>query len=252
MPTLLDSETTNNKIRDRDDLLNELRKYQANFKNRFDEAMKARKKLESQHKALKLEGHGSIHTVMVIEIAKSMHVMRTKLRKLQNERSRYEREEAAGSDAIKARAWQIKQYGKGEATTASLERRILEARANAELIRQKVGAEHPDFEAAAAIVKIAEQHLATVEKEYEGFGTGDDEHLPETIFVRKKAELDQSIKDLKRSLAEEQEQWTAHNREAIRLSNIQEEIKRLDIELEEIRASQRLGAELLLQLRGGG
>ena len=252
VPTLLDSETTNNKIRDRDDLLNELRKYQANFKNRFDEAMKARKKLESQHKALKLEGHGSIHAVMVIEIAKSMHVMRTKLRKLQNERSRYEREEAAGSDAIKARAWQIKQYGKGEATTASLERRILEARANAELIRQKVGAEHPDFEAAAAIVKIAEQHLATVEKEYEGFGTGDDEHLPETIFVRKKAELDQSIKDLKRSLAEEQEQWTAHNREAIRLSNIQEEIKRLDIELEEIRASQRLGAELLLQLRGGG
>ena len=243
-PTLLDPETS--KIQNRVDLSNELRRYQANFANRFDVAIAKRQKLDDEYDALRLAG-GNIHSVMVVEIAKSIQKMRTERAELQYERSRNERARAAGPNAVETRVWEIQRNEKKERTKA-LEMRILDANADAELLRQKVGAGHPDFKAAVATVKILKQHLATLEKANAEPGTGDDGIKPEVVFARKNAEIERRIKHLSRSIVEQDEQWKAHNQEAIKLSKIQRQIKRLDLELEEIRASQRLGKELILQL----
>ena len=209
-------------------------------------AIAKRQKLDDEYDALRLAG-GNIHSVMVVEIAKSIQKMRTERAELQYERSRNERARAAGPNAVETRVWEIQRNEKKERTKA-LEMRILEANADAELLRQKVGAGHPDFKAAVATVKILKQHLATLEKANAEPGTGDDGIKPEVVFARKNAEIERRIKHLSRSIVEQDEQWKAHNQEAIKLSKIQRQIKRLDLELEEIRASQRLGKELILQL----
>ena len=237
---------------DRDQFVEELRKYQENFKNRFEVTKTKRKELEKQHTALRVAGHGSVHAVMVVEIAKTMQAASTQLVRLQLEKAKNERAKAAGPDAVKARVLEIQPDGRRDALTAVTEAltaltvRLVEAKANTETLRQKLGAGHPDFESAKTIVKTIEQQLADL-KEHAKFAADEGGIQPEVIFARKNAEIEQEIKDLKLLIAEQDERWNAHNKEAIRLSKIQERMKRLDIELDEIRAAQRLGAELLMR-----
>jgi beta-lactamase regulating signal transducer with metallopeptidase domain len=243
-PTLLDSGAPS-KIHDRAVFINELRKYQENFKNRFAVTIAKRKKLQKQHFALRVQGLGSVHESMAVEIAKAMQSLRIQLGKLQNERAKNERAEDAGPDGVKHRVWEIKRNGKekNEEVVPALKMRLLEAKANAELLLQKFGTEHPKYEQATAVLKIVEQQLADIEAQADA----EDFIHPAVFMARRNAEIEQDIKDLTRMIAEQDEQWQAHNKMAIELSEIQQQIARLDEELADIRAAQRLGAELLLK-----
>jgi Ca-activated chloride channel family protein len=242
---------------DKSEFVNELRKYEANFKNRFEVANAKRKELEKNYNALELSDGSNIHSMMVTELAKSMQATRQQLAELQNEKAKNERAEAVGSEGIEARVWAMQQdrylskSPQRGVQTSAIKMRLLESEANAELVRQKVGTGHPDYEAAIGTVKIIEQQLAETKKGIAAPSV-DDAIAPEVVFARKKSEVEQKIKDLTRSLTEQDEQWTLHNKEAMRLSKAKQELASLDAELAEIREAQRLGGEMLLKLDSTG
>jgi capsular polysaccharide biosynthesis protein len=241
--------------------VNELRKYQENFKNKFNVAINKRQEWENKYTSLELKGGTNIHEMMVVELTKSMQQLRSQLGELQNDRAMNERAAARGPEGIKDRIWTMQNNqqllrdrpaAQRGVATASVRMRLLEATANAELIRQKVGTGHPEYEEAMAAVKIAEQQLADLEAENEEYLTDSTMVAPEVIFARMTADIDQNISDISRMIAEQDEQWNRHNTKAIELSKIQQEIRRIEEELTEIREAQRLGADLLVQLSAEG